>query len=234
MENSKNHKIINIIINTVVTIITLLAVVLLFISLSSKGTGYTNVFGKAYVGVLSDSMEGDNEDSFKKGALIIVDILSDKEKNEELEVGDIVSFYETLPGKKEVFINTHRIVEIQRSAGKIVSVITRGDNPNIEENDPAVLFDDIIGRYEGQKSTSLGEAVVWINTPTGTLWVLVIPSLLMVAYCGFVVFVNAKKYFAYKNTEAIEEGRDKIKTDLEKELREKILKELEEEKNKLE
>lgn len=76
-----------------------------------------NVFGRGFLSVQTDSMNGDYEDSFKKGDLLFVDLLSDKEK-ENLKVGDIITYYDM----ELKSFNTHRIVEVQGDF-----YITQGD-----------------------------------------------------------------------------------------------------------
>ena len=76
-----------------------------------------NVFGRGYLTVLSDSMTGDNKDSFEAGDLIIVKTATEK-RIEKLEVGDIVSFYDIALTRKEgagSALNTHRIIYIDDS-----------------------------------------------------------------------------------------------------------------------
>lgn len=94
-----------------------------------------NIFGRGFLSVQSDSMNGDFKDSFKKGDLIFVDMLSDKEID-KLKVGDIISYYDIQLRN----FNTHRIVEIQGQY-----FVTQGDlaakDPKTkyvpgEENDP--------------------------------------------------------------------------------------------------
>ena len=62
-----------------------------------------NVLGRGFLPVISDSMEGNNRDSFDKGALVFVRLLSAEDK-QNLNIGDIVTFYDL----NLVALNTHR------------------------------------------------------------------------------------------------------------------------------
>ena len=95
-----------------------------------------NIFGKGFIAVKSDSMDGDEPDSFPQYAIIFVDMI-DEEKVKELKTGDIIVFYDTELEQ----LNTHRIVD---KDGEIF--ITQGDkaakdpvrryDPDKNDNDP--------------------------------------------------------------------------------------------------
>ena len=65
-----------------------------------------NIFGRGFLSVQSDSMNGNRDDSFKKGDLIFVKML-DEDDMEKLNVGDVITFYDT----DLTALNTHRIVD---------------------------------------------------------------------------------------------------------------------------
>lgn len=94
-----------------------------------------NIFGIGYLNVLSDSMEGNYEDSFKAGDMIIVKTASE-DRIANLKVGDIVTFYDNnLAANTGVStaLNTHRIVYIDKEANLFYTV---GDKSmlNYEKN----------------------------------------------------------------------------------------------------
>ena len=111
----------------------LILLVLLFsisnIRAKNKNDQIPNIFGKGYLNVLSDSMEGDNKDSFNAGDLIVVKIANDKNIS-KLEVGNIVTFYDsTLASNKgaATALNSHRIIYIGQNSEGTTIYYTMGD-----------------------------------------------------------------------------------------------------------
>ena len=111
----------------------LILLVLLFsisnIRAKNKNDQIPNIFGKGYLNVLSDSMTGDNKDSFNTGDMIIVKI-ANKKNISKLEVGNIVSFYDyRLASNKGAgsALDTHRIVYIDKTNNDSYVYYTVGD-----------------------------------------------------------------------------------------------------------
>ena len=66
-------------------------------ALSSRASGgIPNLFGKAPIGVLTNSMHGDKPDSFDEGDLIICD--KGDNGDTEFMVGDVVTFMQDISG----------------------------------------------------------------------------------------------------------------------------------------
>ncbi len=130
MENEKKStpkKVLSITLNSLFYMI---IVVLLIFSLANikvkKENDIANVFGLGFLSVQSNSMFGDQEDSFEQGDMIFVKML-DEESVKALEVGDIVTYFDMTI--KE--FNTHRIVEINTEEEYL---ITQADYNPISEN----------------------------------------------------------------------------------------------------
>lgn len=111
----------------------LILLVLLFsisnIRAKNKNDQIPNIFGKGYLNVLSDSMTGDNKDSFNTGDMIIVKI-ANKKNISKLEVGNIVTFYDyRLASNKGAgsALDTHRIVYIDKTNNDSYVYYTVGD-----------------------------------------------------------------------------------------------------------
>ena len=111
----------------------LILLVLLFsisnIRVKNKNDQIPNIFGKGYLNVLSDSMTGDNKDSFNTGDMIIVKI-ANKKNISKLEVGNIVTFYDyRLASNKGAgsALDTHRIVYIDKTNNDSYVYYTVGD-----------------------------------------------------------------------------------------------------------
>ncbi|MDD4000730.1 MAG: signal peptidase I, partial [Bacilli bacterium] len=86
-----------------------------------------NIFGRGFLSVQSDSMNGDQEDSFKMGDLVFVKMV-DEDDVEELKVGDIITYYDYQLHE----FNTHRIVEVKAS-----TFVTQGD---LAAKDPTTRY----------------------------------------------------------------------------------------------
>lgn len=97
-----------------------------------------SVFGYRMLRVMTDSMEP----VFAGGDCIIIR----ETKEEELAVGDIITFVSSDPSLNGN-LNTHRIVDIARdyTTGDMV-YFTRGDN-NSWDDDYTTLYKDIVGKY---------------------------------------------------------------------------------------
>lgn len=188
----KTKKIINIVVDVVVAIVLVFAVFLAVVSIRSKlkgYSGYTEIFGTAYVAVASDSMDAELPDyvpegkpsGFAKGDLIKLRLIDESEAV-KLEVGDIISFESSDIEEGKTVLNTHRIVAIAvGEEGNAASYITRGD-ANDANDRLSVLASEIVGVYEG-KAPGIGHVFLFMSTSTGFFVCIVLPTLLIVAYC---------------------------------------------------
>lgn len=103
-----------------------------------------NVFGKGYLSVQTNSMESDAPDAIFAGDLIIVDILDKDEISKEVQVGDVITFFdETLAQKKGAgkMLNTHRVVYIVENEASDNVYYTIGDKVVEEAKALGVNFD---------------------------------------------------------------------------------------------
>ena len=110
-------------------IIMLYNVTLLYISYINKFETSSFYIYEAYL-ITTNSMEPE----LKKDDIIIIK----KCKEEELKVGDIVTF------KRDGEVITHRIVEIDKNDNTGIQYITKGDNNNVAD-DEYITFEDIEG-----------------------------------------------------------------------------------------
>jgi len=200
----------NIVVNVVVTLVLIFVVFMTVSIILSAGKDYTNFFGYTYLGVETDSMDGDKEDSFAVGDLVVVKILDENEKM-ELQVGDIATFYETTSQGIRI-INSHRIISVETKMDGIQYYQTQGDNA--PEPDGFLLSSSaVIGKVTGHVG-SLGYVVTWLSSQTGFFVCVVIPSFALVIYCvvNLIITVRSRN----KASEA----------DKEAEMRKKILEEM--------
>lgn len=215
----KAKKIINIVVDVVVAIVLAFALLLAICTITSKSKGYdqyTEIFGKAYLAVASDSMEGEKEDNFSKGDLIAVKTLSEKEAR-KLKVGDIITFRSTeITGDGRAVLNTHRIIEIYNGTeGDANTYRTHGDH-NPEGVNEIVLASDVIGVYKG-KAGGIGNVMLWMNSSAGFFVCVVLPTLLVVVYCAvnlvLVILKEKKTQTATAEQEKLDE-RERIRQEL--------------------
>lgn len=213
-KGSKSEKIINIIVAIILVIVFILT---LNILLSAK-KGYVELFGSASIAVETDSMKGDKANSFNAGDIIKIKILKTEAEQKALKVGDIITYYDYDIQQGKRVLNSHRIIEvINNTSAGTVSYRTKGDN-NIAADFTAVMFSDVIGVYTS-KIPNLGKVTLFFRSSTGFLVCVVVPSILIVFYCAFLVYKNIKE----KNKKEVEatltaEEREKIKAELLKEL----------------
>lgn len=147
-----------------------------------------DIFGTAPLAVMTDSMNGDEEDSFAGGALILIDLLDEEEK-QDLTVGQIVTFRDT-DENGDVFFVTHRIVEIGEEGGRIATVTTRGDANT--GNDAPTDIADVLGVCTSSIG-GLGGFAIFLQTPAGILVCVGIPVLAYIVYDVLRIYWNNRK-----------------------------------------
>ena len=139
MEREKNVKQIDVlkILKIVGSVIFYLIIFFIFlvsianIRAGKKEDAMPNIFGRGYLTVASNSMEGSQSDSFNQNDMIVVKNLSTDKSRESasknLKVGDIITFYDkSLQTNKK--LNSHRIVLINKdSSGNVTTIYTMGD-----------------------------------------------------------------------------------------------------------
>lgn len=157
------------IISTVVLVISIAICVLVIISMKSS-TGVPHIFGYSVLSVQSDSMEP----VFQENDLIVV---RTTKPTDRFSMGDIVSFV-TYDSSGVRFVNTHRIVHVDKGETRD-RYTTKGDNAAAEDR-KRLYSTNIIGTYTGKKIAGLGKVVDFINSPTGVLLCVVIPSAIII------------------------------------------------------
>lgn len=203
MENHTESKksVGKIIIDIIAWIVVIFAAIITLSVFSSQANGgVPNLFGKMPVTIQSDSMAP----TFKSGDLIINKKVSDVKA---LKKDDVITFWTVIQGKR--VLNTHRIVSINNDG----SFITRGDANN--SNDVSTVLPlDVVGQYTGTKIGGIGKAVDFLQSPSGFLFLVVLPLLLFFIYqvYKFVVIVVAMK-------------KPKLSTDEEEEIKQKAIEE---------
>lgn len=193
-----------------------------------KENNIANIFGVGFLSVQSNSMYGDLDDSFEKGDMIFVKLLSESER-ENLNVGDIITYYDM---SIRAF-NTHRIVEINFEEDYVV---TQADYNQVSQSqntspDQPIKLDQAIAIYDGHVN-NLGTTLDYVQSPSGFAVVVILPVVIILFYEGFNLFRNImalnkeKLESKYKDDlnrthELLEIEKQKIKEALLKELKQK-------------
>lgn len=152
------------------------------------------VLGKIPLVVLSGSMSGNKDGHIEVGDLIIVD----KVDTDELEVGDVIAFWQ------HESITTHRIIEISKDENGDTQFITKGDANNIEDQEP-IKEDKVIGILEN-RIPELGNIILFFREPLGTALCIGVPAVILLVYYT----IRQKKYVKDNNSEI-----DKMRKELE-------------------
>lgn len=235
MENTKKNtvkKVLDIVLNTVLWLFVIFAVVItvITVSASSNKKNVPSVGGNCYLSILSDSMnaqkpswvEQSKPSGFKTGDLIIGKYIAENEEEiNKLEKGDIITFEWDINGDGTISAgetNTHRIVNIVREDGKIISVETQGDNEEYSKGKTEqVSVSRIIAKYTGRKIGGVGKILASLSKPLGFGLCIVLPLVLFFAY---ELFVFIKTVMSVKN-----EGKKLITAEDEELIRQRAVEE---------
>lgn len=190
-----------------------------------------NVFGYGFISVLTDSMDGDQDDSFTVDDLLFVKLAND-EARQSLQVGDIVTYYSLdIPGLGVQGFITHRIVELGEFEG-VPYVITQGDKQGAPLDDP-INISEVIAVNTG-KLENAGRTLKYLQSPTGFAIAVILPTFFILVYEAVLMVRNIMQI----NKEKIEkkmasEKEATLQTlELEKEkIRQQIIQEMNAQKN---
>lgn len=162
------------VVDIIIVVLILFSVVISISSITSKANnGVPDVFGYTPFSVQTDSMKP----TLKKGDYIFVD----KCNGEDLQVGDIVTYFTIINGEKA--INTHRIVEVHDQNG-MLQYRTQGDNKETNPVADELMLSpgDVIGKYNGTRVPVLGSVIDYLSTQLGFFLVILLPVLLFTLY----------------------------------------------------
>lgn len=240
MEKSKTKKIVTI---TLDVLFALFMVCIIMFAISNinakKNNKIPNLFGNGYMTVVSDSMDGKHEDSFKVGDLITVKLANKDGSNmENLQINQMITYY----GDDNKII-THRIFNVVKDNGYTL-YYTIGDkaidDANIDLNSKeysinelrpygaaVVASRNVLAVYTG-KVKGLGTIITYFQSPIGFFIIVVLPTILFFVY-ELIKFI--KTYNETKNEEKNEKTEEERLKEKE-ELRAQILAEIEAEKKK--
>lgn len=162
----KIKRVIDIVLLVILVPIFLVSAVLIVKSYVDKES-IPSIFGYSPLIVLSGSMETE----IYTGDLVIVK-QTDVSK---LKKGDVIAFF-TDNTKKTIV--THRIIDVVNENGKL-KFETKGDNNN-EKDLGYVESKLVVGEYQNIRFKGLGNAAMFLQTPTGMCIIISIPILILV------------------------------------------------------
>ncbi|MBS3983026.1 MAG: signal peptidase I [Dethiobacter sp.] len=144
----------------------LMALLVFFLLQSRLAGGVPTVAGYQLYIVLSGSMSP----AFETGSIVLVRQLEPA----LVQVNDIITYYD--PERQDT-ITTHRVVEILPT--QPLMFVTRGDANDANDTVP-VFADNLVGRV-AFSLPYLGYLFSFVNTGAGILFLIIVPSLLMIA-----------------------------------------------------
>ena len=169
-------KILNIVGDVFMGLLLVLAIVGIFYGISTRSNnGVPKLFGKSAYVVPTTSMDITKAEASSKGlntkTLIHKGNLVFGDSNvsyDDIEIGDVIFFWGVLSDEAtETQVIVHRVVDKKYNTdGSLLFLITRGDNPNIPENDTQqVSRGNYIAKLSG-KIGGLGYVVLFLTTNT--------------------------------------------------------------------
>lgn len=179
-KRSKKKKILNGVFLGFQILLVLLSIIICLIVIINPKSEDVSSAGVKLLPVLSNSMNGNQKDSFKKGDLIVATTPKNGGKN--LKIGDIVTFKGNVDGKQELI--THRIVDIARF-DDVVKYQTKGD----ANGDPDAVWktaDEIKAVYSFHIK-GLGKVMTWIRDGYHFIFVIIIPLGVLLIYNIYLV-----------------------------------------------
>lgn len=169
-----------------ILMVTLIGVASLVIVTKFSG-GEPEVFGYQIKTVLSGSMEPD----IKTGSIIAVKTVEDGSK---FKKGDVITFM-----ADDNKLVTHRIIDVKKTKNG-VAYTTKGDNNNAADSNP-VLADNVVGEYKGVTIPYLGYVASFAQSPNGSVFLLIVPGILLLCYGGFSIWRTLAKLETVKKSE---------------------------------
>ena len=211
MDKVKGKKVRNIVSAVIVAIVLIAAICALGVSIAYRVQGQTlTIGGTQFRLVLTGSMEGEEEDSIRTNSVIAIKTVpKDAEEArkfiDELEAGDIITFYDTSLGADDIVV-THRIVEIRQTSGG-TSFITKGDANNTQDASP-VDESDVIGVVTGS-NYAFGAFLTFLTSTTGIVVCLIVPAAVIMIYEIFrIAFLVSKDKKQKSQSEAEDRERE--------------------------
>ena len=223
---SKGKNIVKAIFNTIINILIVLVLVtslfIAVISLTSKSTGISTIFGYTIQPIQSDSMKGGSPDGyggkdFGKGDLVIAKA-TNFNADAKYERGDIIT-YKTKDTDGNDLLMSHRIVDVNTSPQGAVKYQTWGDNREMAQVPDQSSVEDYItasdiaslyysSDYQGVVLKGWGAPLDFLKTQQGFFFVVLLPMIIFFMYALVRVVLSATNY---KKAKADEDKDEAVK-----------------------
>ena len=222
---STGKRVVKAIFNTIINILIVLVLVtslfIAVISLTSKSTGISTIFGYTIQPIQSDSMKGGSPDGyggkdFGKGDLVIAKA-TNFNANSKYDLGDIIT-YKTKDTNGNDLLMSHRIVDAVEKDG-VSRYQTWGDNremaqvPDQSNVDEYLTASDIASLYyssdyQGIVLKGWGAPLDFLRTQLGFFLVVLLPMIIFFLYALVRVVLSASNY---KKAKADEDKDEAVK-----------------------
>ena len=213
MDKTKTKKVWNVVSSIIVGVVLVAAVCALGVAIGYRAQGQTLTVGGSQLRlVLTGSMEGSEEDSIRTNSVITVKTVPEdaeqaREFMDSLEVGDVITFYDTSLGASALVV-THRIVGITDNGNGGVSFTTKGDANDSPDPSP-VDEGDVIGVVTGS-NYPLGAFLTFLTSATGIVVCLIIPAAIIMIYEIFRIAFLVRKDKKDKRKSELDEKEQEI------------------------
>ena len=213
-EQSKGVKVLKAVLNTIINILIVVvlitSILIAIMSLSSKSSGISTIFGYTVQPIQSDSMKGGSPDGygggdFQKGDLMIAKATG-FDANAAYQVGDIITYTDKDIEGNPVLV-CHRIVDAVEDAG-VMRYQTWGDNREVakvpdqmEKGDyidamriGSVFYSESDGKQNGFLIKGFGGVIDFLKTQTGFFLAVLLPMIIFFMYALIRVVLSATDY----------------------------------------
>lgn len=210
--------IINTIINILIVIVLITSILIAVMSLTSKSSGISTIFGYTIQPIQSDSMKGGSPEGYPEGDFGHGDLMIAKatefKDTAEYNIGDIVTFKTKDTDNQDMLI-VHRIVDAVKKDDGTYVYQTQGDNrqtspvPDQQDVSEYIRAWDIgsvyyTKGYTGKILKGWGAPLDYIRTQQGFFLVVLLPMIIFFMYALVRVVISAT---GYKKSKAEEEKK---------------------------
>nr|WP_316614128.1 hypothetical protein [uncultured Ruminococcus sp.] len=210
----------NTIINILIVIVLITSLLIAVISLTSKASGISTIFGYTVQPIQSDSMKGGSPDGYKGGDFEKGDLMIAKatnfDENKEYSIGDIIT-YRTKDSDGNDFLMSHRIVDAIKDESGNLCYQTWGDNRTVSQAPDQTDLQQYLHAYDiasvfysndyhGKILKGWGAPLDFLRTQQGFFFVVLLPMIIFFLYALVRVVLSASDYRKSKAKEDKDEA----------------------------
>lgn len=168
----------------IITVLTLCAMVLTILSVTTVGRQTKSVFGYSLFVVTSDSMKATD---FEAGDMILIQRVDVS----TLKPGDIISYISENPDNYGKTV-THKIREVVKDQQGNLEFITFGTTSGVNDK-LNVPQDNVLGVYR-MRVPQAGKFFYFLKTTPGYILFVMLPFLALILYYGLKAYFQFRKY----------------------------------------